>query len=61
MIATLRESTFRLRKVLETERRIAGGSNPNLAERARAEIPRLEEQIGEAEARLRALEALSPV
>ena len=57
-IATMRESIRSLQLVLETEQRIASGSNPDLAEGARAEIPRIEARIAEAEARVRELEAL---
>jgi hypothetical protein len=59
-IATMRESIRSLRQVLETEQRIASGSNADLAERARAEIPVIQARIAEAEARLRDLEALPP-
>jgi hypothetical protein len=59
-IATMRESIRSLQRMLETEQRIAGGSNAELAERARTEIPRIEARIAEAEARVRELEALRP-
>jgi hypothetical protein len=38
---------------------MASGSSPDLAERARAQIPVIEAQIADAEARVRELEALS--
>ena len=59
-IATMRESIRSLQLVLETEQRIARGSNAELAEGARTEIPRIEARIAEAEARVRELEALPP-
>jgi hypothetical protein len=57
-IATMRESIRSLEQVLETEQRIASGSNPALAEQARAEIPKIEARIAEAEARVSELEAM---
>jgi protein subunit release factor A len=59
-IATMRESIRSLQRMLETEQRIASGSNAELAEAARTEIPRIEARIAEAEARVRELEALRP-
>jgi hypothetical protein len=57
-IATLRESVRSLWLLLDTEQRIASGSNPRLAERARADIPQIQTQITEGEARVFELEAL---
>ena len=60
-IAALRESVRSLQRLLETERRIAEGTDPDLVARARSEIPRLEALIAEGEARIAGVEALPPL
>jgi hypothetical protein len=59
-IQLIRDSIGALQRVLETEQRIATGSDVHLAEQARAEIPRIQARIAEAEARVRALERSPP-
>jgi hypothetical protein len=52
----MRESIRTLQRLLATERQIAASSDRHLAERALADIPKIEARIADAEGRVRRLE-----
>jgi hypothetical protein len=52
----MRDSIGTLQRLLATERQIAANADRHLAERALADIPKIEAQIADAEDRVRRLE-----